>query len=159
MSIGKSTLLINHSLDTRSEESVIQTHADVKEYATKAPRLMPLIDSDLYKECDVLGIDEAQFFPDLREFILATENHNKVIIVAGLDGDYQRNPIGQVLSIIPLCDEVTKLTAMDMIDRDGSPAIFSKRIVSDEHQVLIGATDSYIAVSRKNYLLGTDAPH
>ena len=58
---------------------------------------------------------------------------------------------GQILQIIPLCDEVVKLNAMDMIDKDGSPGIFSKRIVDTEGQVLVGANESYKAVSRKNY--------
>ena len=38
-----------------------------------------------------------------------------------------------------------------MIDKDGSPGIFSKRIVDTEGQVLVGANESYKAVSRKNY--------
>ena len=60
--------------------------------------------------------------------------------------------LGQILQCIPLCDEVVKLTAMDMVDKDGTPAIFTKRIVKKEGQVLVGAfAESYIAVSRKNY--------
>ena len=38
-----------------------------------------------------------------------------------------------------------------MIDKDGSPGIFSKRIVDGEGQVLVGANESYAAVSRINY--------
>ena len=151
-SIGKKILLINHSLDTRSEEDVIRTHNKETRVAIKTDKLEYVTTLSGFEECDVIGIDEAQFFPDLREFIISIESLNKVIIVAGLDGDFKRRPIGQVLDIIPLCDEVIKLSAMDMIDKDGSPAIFSKRIVSDEDQVLIGATDSYVAVSRKNYI-------
>ena len=77
---------------------------------------------------------------------------NKHIIIAGLDGDYNRKPFGDILQCIPLCDSVIKLNAMDMIDKDGTEAIFSKRIVADEQQISVGATDKYIAVSRKNYL-------
>jgi thymidine kinase len=151
-SIGKKILLINHSLDTRSEEDVIRTHNEETRVAIKTDKLKYVTTLSGFEECDVIGIDEAQFFPDLREFIISIESLNKVIIVAGLDGDFKRRPIGQVLDIIPLCDEVIKLSAMDMIDKDGSPAVFSKRIVSDEDQVLIGAKDSYVAVSRKNYI-------
>jgi len=39
-----------------------------------------------------------------------------------------------------------------MVDKDGSEAIFSKRIVESDEQILVGAQESYIAVSRKNYL-------
>ena len=41
---------------------------------------------------------------------------------------------------------------MDMISNDGTPAIFSKRIIQNEEQICIGAKGDYVAVSRKNYL-------
>jgi thymidine kinase len=147
-SIGKNVLLINHKLDTRTDEG-LKTHCGNRVNAIKVGELLPLMDS--LNEVDIIGIDEAQFFPDLLEFVKRVEKLNKIIIIAGLDGDYKREPIGQILQIIPLCDEVVKLTAMDMVDKDGSPAIFSKRIVESKEQILIGATETYLAVSRKNY--------
>jgi thymidine kinase len=80
------------------------------------------------------------------------EKNYKTLIIAGLDGDSNRKPFGQILECIPLCDNVVKLTAMDMIDKNGDEAIFSKRIVEDDNQISVGSTDKYIAVSRKNYL-------
>ena len=53
---------------------------------------------------------------------------------------------------IPLCDYVVKLTAMDMIHHDGTPAIFTKRISSEKEQVCVGSNDKYLAVSRQNFL-------
>ena len=150
--IGKSVLLINHKYDKRTDDS-IQTHSKLKKTAMKVSNLCDVIESKEFKQADVIGIDEAQFFPDLLSFVLSAEKHNKIIIVAGLDGDYQRRPIGEILQVIPLCDEVVKLNAMDMIDKDGSPGIFSKRIVDGDNQVLVGANECYKAVSRKNYLL------
>ena len=150
--IGKNILLINHKNDTRTDSSV-KTHSNLKENALKVDSLMPIIDTMEFKNSDVIGIDEAQFFDDLYEFVTKIEEFNKTIIIAGLDGDFQRKPIGQILYVIPLCDEVTKLTAMDMQDKDGTPAIFSKRIVNSNSQVVVGAQDCYMAVSRKNYLV------
>ena len=113
--------------------------------------MLSIINSPEYQESSIIGIDEAQFFVDLYQFIIESEKDNKIIIVAGLDGDSNRKPFGQILNCIPLCDEIVKLTAMDMIDSDGTPAIFTKRIVKNEQQVLVGAKDYFIAVSRKNY--------
>ena len=150
-SIGKKVMILNHSMDIRTDES-IKTHNDQVKSAIKVDCLLPLLRSPEFVNCDVIGIDEAQFFKDdLLDFVKEAEKHNKIIIVAGLDGDYLRNPIGQILSLIPLCDEVVKLTALDMVDKDGSIAIYSKRIVSDNQQIMIGAKDKYLAVSRKNY--------
>ena len=39
-----------------------------------------------------------------------------------------------------------------MISKDGSPAIFTKRIQKSDNQILIGNEDKYISVNRKNYL-------
>ena len=154
LAIGKNVLLINHTNDTRTGNSV-KTHRDETENALKITNLMDIFITPDQKlaifKADVIGIDEAQFFGDLHEFVLAMEKYGKTIIISGLDGDSDRKPFGQILQCIPLCDEVVKLTAMDMVDKDGTPAIFTKRIVKKEGQVLVGATESYIAVSRKNY--------
>jgi len=149
--IGKNVLLINHKNDIRTDNSV-KTHSNLKEQAIKVTELLPLINTQEFIDSEVIGIDEAQFFEDLYQFVVKAEKFDKTIIVAGLDGDFLRKPIGQILDLIPLCDEVVKLTAMDMKDRDGTPAIFSKRITNDSSQVIVGAEDCYMAVSRANYL-------
>ena len=57
-------------------------------------------------------IDEAQFIPDLVSFCVAVaDEHNKKVVVAGLDGDFKRGRFGEILDLLPLCDSVTKLTA------------------------------------------------
>tara|TARA_R110001599_G_scaffold155813_2_gene341667 strand:+ start:168 stop:725 length:558 start_codon:yes stop_codon:yes gene_type:complete len=153
--IGKNIILINHSLDTRTDSS-IKTHDGTKSVAIKLTKLMSLLQDkrfrDMLYESSVIGIDESQFFDDLVEFVLAIESLNKIIIIAGLDGDSNRKPFGQILHCIPLCDEVVKLTAMDMIKKDGSAAIFSKRVNQDKQTVLVGAEESYQAVSRESFL-------
>ena len=149
--IDKNVLLINHSKDTRTDNS-IKTHRNEKQYATKTNSLVSLINTKDFKEADIIGIDEAQFFTDLYDFVVSAEKYNKIIIIAGLDGDFNRKPFGQLLECIPLCDSVEKLTAMDMTSKDGTPAIFTKRIVNNDSLVLVGSKESYMAVSRKNYL-------
>jgi thymidine kinase len=148
-SIGKNIIFINHNNDIRTDNS-IKTHENNKYDAVKYSNLQDFLKTNWHKY-DVIGIDEAQFFPDLLDFILEIEKYNKIVIVAGLDGDYQRKPMGQILNIIPLCDSVDKLTALDMINNDGTPGLFTKRIVNDEKQILVGGTDKYISVSRKNF--------
>ena len=150
-SIGKNVMLINHNNDIRTDNSV-STHTNYKKPATKTNSLLGLTNNTQFLKADVIGIDEAQFFTDLYQFIIQIEKYNKIIIVAGLDGDYQRKPIGQILEIIPLCDSVVKLTALDMESKDGSLGIFTKRLVNNDQQILVGSVDTYMAVSRNNYL-------
>jgi thymidine kinase len=87
-------------------------------------------------------INEAQFYPDLVEFV--KEFSNKNIYVYGLDGDFKQDKIGQILDIIPLCDTVTKLKARCHC---GESAIFSKRLSQEKDQYQPNA--QYIPVCRK----------
>ena len=148
--IEQNVLLINHSSDTRTDNS-IKTHRNDKHNALKTNSLMSIIDTNEFNNAQIIGIDEAQFFQDLYSFVINAEKYDKIIIIAGLDGDFHRKPFGQIMDCIPLCDTVEKLTAMDMIDKDGTPGIFTKRIVKNNNQVLVGSSDYYMAVSRKNY--------
>lgn len=44
-----------------------------------------------FLQLDVIGIDEAQFFEDLYDFCReAADRDGKILVVAGLDGDYLR---------------------------------------------------------------------
>ena len=91
-------------------------------------------------------INEAQFYPDLFEFVkeFMSKYMNKTIYVYGLDGDFKQEKIGQILDIIPLCDTIQKLKA---ICKCGEPAIFSKRLSQETGQYQPNA--EYIPVCRK----------
>ena len=108
--------------------------------------LRELLHTRELREAEVVGIDEAQFFPDLLEFVKEME-HEKTIIIAGLDGDSNREPFGEILLCIPLCDSVVKLTALD---EDGSEAIFTYRSTVYTDQIHTVNTD-YTPVSRKRW--------
>ena len=75
--IGKNVLYINHSFDTRTGD-FIQTHSSYRKNALKIS-LLSLIPEKDFNDADVIGIDEAQFFPDLYEFVLKCEEKNKNI--------------------------------------------------------------------------------
>ena len=148
--IGMKSLLINHTFDTRTT-NFIKTHNNQKKHAIKTNKLLTLLQNEQFKQADVIGIDEAQFFPDLKEFIISIEHLPKKVYVSGLDGDFQRKPMGQILDCIPLCNKVDKLTSMDMISKDGSIGLFTKRIINSTKEVLVGAKESYASVNRENY--------
>jgi thymidine kinase len=103
-------------------------------------------------ECDVILINEGQFFHDIVEFTtkMVEEIHKKVYI-CGLDGDFKREKIGKLLDLVPMSDKVTKLRALCGQCKDGTPAPFSFRNSSSTEQVVIGADDIYIPLCRKCY--------
>ena len=153
-SIGFKVLLTNSSLDTRCSANSLKTHNN--EFATgiKVTKLLSLEENPTFQEANVVGVDEAQFFDDLVEFVLLCEKLEKTIIIAGLDGNYQRQPFGRILECIPLCDSVDKLVALDMVSNDGSAAIFTKRIGTFDQvseNIVVGGSEIYLATNRKNY--------
>jgi len=92
-------------------------------------------------------INEAQFFPDLLAFVRRWEH--KDLYLFGLDGDFQRNPMGQILHVIPLCDTVEKLRGT--CSRCKSASLFSERLTQDKQQFLLDET-AYTPLCRKCYL-------
>jgi thymidine kinase len=75
---------------------------------------------------------------------------NKDVIIAGLDGDSFQNKFGELLDCIPIACEVTKLSALCMRCKDGTPGPFTKRIVKNQELELIGGSDMYIATCRNH---------
>jgi len=98
-------------------------------------------------DVSILYINEAQFFPDLLDFV--KRNEDKTLYLFGLDGDFQRNPMGKILQVIPLCDTVEKLKGK--CQRCSDTSLFSKRITTDTQQVLLDET-AYVPLCRTCYL-------
>jgi len=57
---------------------------------------------------------------------------------------------GEILSLIPLADNVIKLSALCMVCKDGTEGPFSKRLTSDTCQECVGGASEYAAVCRKH---------
>ncbi|XP_009797944.2 pentatricopeptide repeat-containing protein At4g16470-like, partial [Nicotiana sylvestris] len=109
--------------------------------------------SEAYSKLEVIGIDEAQFFEDLYDFCTEAADHDgKIVIVAGLDGDYLRRSFGSVLDIIPIADTVTKLTSR--CELCGKCASFTLRKTEETRTELIAGADVYMPVCRKHYVSG-----
>jgi thymidine kinase len=105
------------------------------------------------KKADVIIINEGQFFDDIYETtIKLVEKYKKCVYVCGLDSDFKRNKFGRLLDLIPFCDNIFKLQSLCMNCKDGTKALFSKRITNNESQIVIGS-DNYIPVCRKCYLM------
>lgn len=162
-----SVLKINHSDDTRTDVEACDnsgsTHnSSYKSLSNKITcvRACELKGIDVSRY-HVIGIDEAQFFPDLFCVIKDwVENQVKHIRVAGLDGDIFKCKFGQTLDLIPICDEVIKLTAsckicLDELEHAGFhgnilaiQGPFTKRLGHSKEQKIVGGANEYIPVCR-----------
>ena len=153
--LGLKTLYINSSLDKRSDK-VFSTHnpSICKIGKIDAKKLENLFDMN-FENYDVIGIDEAQMFSDLKNHVKNyADNYGKKLIIAGLNGDYLRQPFGEINDLIPHCDTITKLDPFCKLCADKkiiSKAIFTKRITKSTKTLLIGGKESYLPVCRKCY--------
>jgi thymidine kinase len=115
-------------------------------------------DSEFMRSSIIL-VDEAQFFPDLLEFVrLATDVFEKEVYLFGLDGDTERKPFGQLLECIPLADSVTKLKALCKICGNGNEALFTFCQKEKKEQVCVGGAEMYIPLCRKHYITAVKDP-
>jgi len=106
--------------------------------------------ADLAKQHHVIGIDEGQFFPDIAQYAALWASEGKTVVVAALDGTFQRKPFGNVLELVPVCEKVSKLSAVCMVccKRD---AHFTRRRTTETKVEVIGGRDKYLAVCRCCY--------
>jgi len=152
-SIGYNVLVINFLADTRYGTECIASHDKDTERATCVDRLAA-VDLLVHQgEYDVIAIDEGQFFGDLHEYVTRWADQLPVhIVVAGLSGNSNREPFGDMLRLIPHAEEVDYLTALCAVCSDGTPAMYSKRMVASTETIVIGGIESFIPVCRKHYL-------
>ena len=97
-------------------------------------------------EFDVVAIDEGQFFQDIVEKTELFCNLGKIVIVAALDGTFERKPFGRILELIPLAEHVEKLSAVCF--SCGKDAIYTKRMSDCKDIELIGGEEIYKPVCR-----------
>jgi len=83
---------------------------------------------------DHIYINEAQFFPDLYDFVLDALKQQKNVYLYGLDGDFRQKKMGHILDLIPHCHEVVKLKSV--CAKCQQDAIYSKRIIDSNVQYL-----------------------
>ena len=151
--INKKFLLVKPQIDNRYSMTMVQTHSYQQRSCDVRRQLLPLFEGQKYIDSEYIIIEEAQFFEDLEPFVLkAVDEDKKHVIVVGLDGDSDRGNFGQIHKLIPLCDSVRKLKAFCLSCKDGTEAIFSKRIIQHNGQTCIGSADKYMAVCRDCFL-------
>lgn len=154
-SVGWNVLVVNHSIDTRYGSECVSSHDADQEPAVAARKLAEVDHAVRSGTYQAVVIDEGQFFPDLFEQVTDWADQSDVrIVVAGLDGTFQREPFGEMLRLVPHAEEVMRLSALCSRCRDGTKAIYSRRVsaVVNNKVVQVGAAESYEPVCRRHYL-------
>lgn len=182
--ITDNILVINHILDKERhkeyetlnlKDGYIKTHDNKVFPAIMLNNLSEIytnqIFSSKYLNADIVIIDEGQFYIDIYEFLkYELMCNNKTFIVGGLSGDTNMNPIGEIVKLVALADEIHKLTAYCIYCKTPIPASFTKRLESDNdndnnknksntllsctsvrQNIQVGSSEIYSPVCRKHY--------
>lgn len=169
--LGAKVLKIIHSADRQRRGTAsnnIDQGTSHNPSFTFLPEEIAVVSTDELKKVDVqqyqfIGIDEGQFFGDLLEVVDWVDRLGKNVIVAGLDGDTNKKPFGQLLYLIPHADKVTKVNAncKSCISEqqklglhyniNSYEAPFTKRLSECTDQILIGGAEAFQATCRYHH--------
>ena len=143
---GQNVEIFKPKLDIRYAEEEVVSHNQNKIRSTpvESPAEILLLGSN----CDLVGIDEAQFFDEsIVEVANQLANSGVRVVIAGLDMDFMGRPFGSIPNLMATAEYVTKVHAI--CRRTGNLANYSMRISASKDLVELGETESYEAVSRK----------
>ncbi|MEX0291482.1 MAG: thymidine kinase [Flavobacteriaceae bacterium] len=132
-------------VDTRYHEDMVVSHDENEIRSTPVPAAANI--RLLADDCDVVGIDEAQFFDD--EIVTVCNdlaNRGIRVVVAGLDMDFKGHPFGPMPALMATAEYVTKVHAI--CTRTGNLANYSFRKSDNDNLVFLGETAEYEPLSR-----------
>lgn len=136
------------TIDVRYDNEKVVSHDAREIRSTPVPAAANIL--SLAEGCDVVAIDEAQFFDDdIVRVCNELANKGVRVIVAGLDMDFKGNPFGPMPDLMATAEYVTKVHAV--CTRTGNLAQYSYRKAKSNDLVLLGELDEYEPLSRAAY--------
>ena len=146
---GQTVEIFKPKIDVRYDEKEVVSHNYNRIPSTPVETSSEIL--LLGSTCDVVGIDEAQFFDHgIVEVANELANNGIRVVIAGLDMDFLGRPFGPIPYLMATAEYVTKVHAI--CRRTGNLANYSMRISSNQNLVELGETESYAAVSRKIFV-------
>lgn len=146
---GQNVEIFKPKIDTRYDdiEVVSHNHNKIRSTPVESSNEILLLGST----CDVIGIDEAQFFDEgIVEVANQLANNGIRVVITGLDMDFLGRPFGPMPFLMATAEFVTKVHAI--CRKTGNLANYSMRISKNQDLVQLGETDSYEAVSRRVFV-------
>ncbi len=158
---GKKALLLKPALDTRDGTYCIESRSGLRASCT----LMDDLDADKVRahEYDCLIIDEAQFLTREQVDLLVSfvDDYNVPVICYGLRTDFAGNFFTGSHWLLALADTIEEVKTICWC---GKKATNNARldgrggITKVGEQVVLGASDKYIGLCRKHWMLGDPGP-
>ena len=144
----------NYYKDTRYGDDMIVSHNGASIDSVNLKYLNELFNDNnitrVQQPLTGIFINEAQFFPDLKEVVIKlVEQYNKDVVICGLDSDYKREKFGQIWDLIPYADKIIKLYGT--CNKCDEKSLFTYRISCEKEQEIIG-NNNYVPLCRSCYI-------
>lgn len=139
-------IVLKHAIDVRQGRTSgknIVTHDGICWSAKSCSEIVP----EELETFDVIGIDEGQFFEHIVSACETLANSGKIVIVAALDGNFQRRPFTSTIDLVSIAETVVKLSAICIVCK--KDASFTKRITDETEEIVVGGSEKYAAACRK----------
>lgn len=149
---GQRVVVFKPMVDKRYHEMKVVSHRGLEIEAVPVNSATDML--GVFRDADVVGIDEAQFFnEDLPGVCSQFANIGLRIIVAGLDLDYKGRPFGCMPQLMALAESLVKLQAV--CAHCGDAAYISHRKSTNQNLVMLGESSGYeplcrVCFNRKN---------
>jgi len=157
---GQRVVIFKPWVDDRFDATDVVSHAGVRMRAIAISSVPEIVERSA--GCDVIGIDEVQFFePTVVRAALDLADRGSRVVAAGLDQDFRRLPFGPMPELLTHAEFVDKLQAV--CHRCGGPATTTQRLVDGRpapysgETVVVGAAEQYEARCRDCHESGADA--
>lgn len=163
--VRQTVCLINSDKDNRSNvgsargAGILTSHRTIPSKLSRVTEIkigmLGKIDTDIIEQHSIIGIDEAQFFPDIEKVIYWVTDLHKTVYVAGLMYTSEAKPFGNFHKLLPYAEKIKRLKAICeyCLDDHGiavANATFTKCLVEKDGDELIGS-DVYVAACLRHW--------
>ena len=149
---NKDFMCYKPKIDNRYSNNEIVSHDSIKIPCISTESLLEDLKNKNLNNYKNILIDEGQFYKDLLEGInyLITKKYNGNIYISGLNGDFKKNKIGNILDLIPKANNVIFLRGICNICKNNKSS-FSLKTSYGKNQIEIGGSEMYKGVCGNCY--------
>ena len=144
--------IIKHPVDTRyGAIEQICSHNNERESCICVDDMVKFLDTNTYKSNKVFLIDETQFYDrTIVDFFDKAIIDGKIVIFAGLSGDFNMGQFGEIYNLVPKCEYVNFLNAKCY--KCSKPAQFTSKVTGTHQTQEVGSVDMYKPCCREHYI-------
>lgn len=140
-----------HNMDTRFSNEYITTHNK----KIKVDNVISVKNSSemSYDDCDIIAIDELQFFDsDIYIFIYKALENGKIIIASGLTSDYRMKQWKTISECLPLATKIKLMKGICEICNFKSSTHTLRHDYKVYNKVIVESSDKYYSVCMGCYM-------